>query len=131
MALSVCGPFILWPFPFVRSVTVSVCGRVCGHLGLWPLRSVAVSVCGRFGLWLLCVWPFRFVAVMTCYLLCNVPARIRTWIRSTLSVASQRSIQFGQRVRPASERLAGQLGCHNCISHGTNTYFIQAHKLRQ
>ena len=40
------------------------------------------------------------------------PASIRTWVDSTLRVASQRSNQFGQRVRPTSERLAGQLDCH-------------------
>ena len=49
-----CGHFGLWPF---RSVAVSVCGR----FGLWPFRFVAVPVCGLFGL-----WPFRFVAVPVC-----------------------------------------------------------------
>ena len=49
-----CGHFGLWPF---RSVAVSVCGRS----GLWPFRFVAVPVYGRFGL-----WPFRSVAVPVC-----------------------------------------------------------------
>ena len=49
--------------------------------------------------------------------LCNVPAPttpagFETWADSTLRVASQRSNQFGQRVRPAGEKLAGQLDCH-------------------
>ena len=35
-----------------------------------------------------------------------------TWVDSTFRVATQHSNQFGQRVGPASERLAGRLGCH-------------------
>ena len=41
----------------------------------------------------------------------NNPTGFRTWVDSTL--ASQRSNQFNQRVRTASERLAGWLGRHN------------------
>ena len=51
---------------------------------------------------------------------------IRTRIDSTLRVASQR--QSGQRVRPASERLSGRLGWHNCTSGirvGTFPNFIE------
>ena len=49
--------------------------------------------------------------------LCNVPAPttpagFETWADSTLRVASQRSNQLGQRVRPAGEKLAGRLYCH-------------------
>ena len=63
VAVSVCGPFGLWPF---RSVTVSVCDRS----GLWPFRFrafrfVTVSVCGRFASWPFRLWPFWFVAVLT------------------------------------------------------------------
>ena len=48
---------------------------------------------------------------------CNVPAPttpagFETWADSTLRVASQRSNQLGQRVRPAGEKLAGRLDCH-------------------
>ena len=50
-------------------------------------------------------------------LYCNVPAPttpagFETWADSTLRVASQRSNQLGQRVRPAGEKLAGRLDCH-------------------
>ena len=38
------------------------------------------------------------------------------YIDSTLRVTSQRSNQFCQRVRPASKRLAGRLGCHTAIN---------------
>ena len=40
------------------------------------------------------------------------PSGIRTWTDSQLRVASQRSNQLGQRVRPAGEKLAGRLDCH-------------------
>ena len=55
---------------------------------------------------------------------CNVPAPttpagFETWADSTLRVASQRSNQLGQRVRPAGEKLAGRLDCHT-----VNRYFI-------
>ena len=40
------------------------------------------------------------------------PTGIRTWVDSPLGVASQLSNQLGQRVRPTSQRLAGQLDCH-------------------
>ena len=48
---------------------------------------------------------------------CDVPASttplvFRTWVDSLIRVASQRSNQFGQRVRPAGEKLAGWLDCH-------------------
>ena len=48
---------------------------------------------------------------------CNVPAPttpagFETWADSTLRVASQRSNQLSQRVRPAGEKLAGRLDCH-------------------
>ena len=45
------------------------------------------------------------------------PTGIGTWVDNTLSVTSQRSNQLGQRVRPASKRFAGQLGCHSIDSH--------------
>ena len=41
----------------------------------------------------------------------NSPTGFRTWADSTIRVASQRFNQFSQKVRPASERLAGRLGC--------------------
>ena len=40
------------------------------------------------------------------------PHWFRTWTESPLRVASQRSNQLGQRVRPAGEKLAGRLDCH-------------------
>ena len=40
------------------------------------------------------------------------PHWFRTWTESPLRVASQRSNQLGQRVRPAGEKLAGRLNCH-------------------
>ena len=43
---------------------------------------------------------------------CNVPAAVRNWVDSTLRVAIQCSNQFSQRIRPASKRVAGRLGCH-------------------
>ena len=51
---------------------------------------------------------------------CNVPAPttpagFETWADSPLRLASQRSNQLGQRVRPAGEKLAGRLDCHNSI----------------
>ena len=47
------------------------------------------------------------------HLLCpGNPTGIRTWTDSPLRVASQRSNQLGQRVRPAGEKLAGRLDCH-------------------
>ena len=49
-----------------------------------------------------------------CWCSCNVPVPtgIRTWTDSPLWVASQRSNQLGQSVRPAGEKLAGRLDCH-------------------
>ena len=38
-----------------------------------------------------------------------------TWVDNTLRYPSQHTNQFSQRVRPTSERLAGQLGCHDCL----------------
>ena len=43
------------------------------------------------------------------------PTDIRTWADSTLRVAGQRSNWLGQRIRPTSERLAGQPDCHTTI----------------
>ena len=54
-----CGHFGLRPF---RSVAVSVYGRS----GVWPFRFVAVSVCGRSGLWPFRFMAFRFAAVSVC-----------------------------------------------------------------
>ena len=52
-----------------------------------------------------------FCGMIVCRPGTNNPTGFRTWVNSTLRVASQRSNQFGQRVRPADERLAGRLGC--------------------
>ena len=61
-------------------------------------------------------WPQRHT-----YSHCNVPAPttpagFETWADSTLRVASQRSNQLGQRVRPAGEKLAGRLDCHTTMT---------------
>ena len=63
---------------------------------------------------------------------CNVadnPTGIRTWVDSLLRVASQRSNQFGQRVRPADEKLADRLDCHMIITHYSRhiTQFYRRH----
>ena len=52
-----------------------------------------------------------FALVDMCFK-CKVPAGIRTWVDSTRRVRSQRSNRVSKRVRPASERFAGRLGCH-------------------
>ena len=51
------------------------------------------------------------------------------WISVDGTLASQRSNQFGQRVRPASEKLAGQLDCHN-INRTPVAPIQWPHKLR-
>ena len=40
------------------------------------------------------------------------PTGIRTCVDSLIRVASQRSNQFGRRVRPVGEKLTGQMDCH-------------------
>ena len=48
---------------------------------------------------------------------CTVPATplvFERGLRAPLKVASQRSNQLAQRVRPAGEKLAGWLDCHTC-----------------
>ena len=49
----------------------------------------------------------------------NNPTGFRTWADSTIRVANERFNQFSQRVRPASERLAGRVGCHTISLHIT------------
>ena len=41
------------------------------------------------------------------------PTGFQTWVDNILRVIRHCSNQLGQRVRPTSERLVGQLGCHN------------------
>ena len=57
------------------------------------------------------VLSIRSIGGLSKYFYCIVLARIRAWANSTLKVTSQRSNQFGQKLRPVSKRLAGWLGC--------------------
>ena len=50
------------------------------------------------------------------------PTGIRTWVDSTLRVASQLSNQIDQRVQPANTRLSRELGCHSIDSQITKMY---------
>ena len=54
----------------------------------------------------------RLIFIFFTIVMSRQPHWFRTWTESPLRVASQRSNQLGQRVRPAGEKLAGRLDCH-------------------